>query len=220
MTMRIAAQLISIVFHPLVLFVYMIAVLMLMNPYMFRYNNIGEATDFFVWLCLMVIPIPLITVFMMKGLGWAESITLKNREERIAPYLVKGLLYLVMYLQVDKINRPVALKVDNLAGVITLFGAFFANNFYKISLHAAASGAVVSMVILTLIYYSGDTFLLRWNELNFGEMSSVSVLYISIILAGVICTARMYLKEHVISEIYSGLVLGFFAPLIAYYFVT
>jgi len=101
-----------------------------------------------------------------------------------------------------------------------LFGAFFANNFYKISLHAAASGAVVSMVILTLIYYSGDTFLLRWNELNFGEMSSVSVLYISIILAGVICTARMYLKEHVISEIYSGLVLGFFAPLIAYYFVT
>lgn len=218
--MRILAQFISLVFHPLVLFVYMIVALMIVNPYMFRYNNIAEAQDFFVWLCLMVIPIPLITVFMMKALGWAETISLKKKEERIAPYLVTALLYLIMYLQLVKINSAVALQVATLAGVITLFGAFFVNNFFKISLHAAASGALVSMVILALIFYSGETFVLRWDTLNFGEYQAITVLYASILLTGVICTSRLYLKEHTIREIYTGLVIGFFAPLISYYFIA
>ena len=218
--MRALSYLISFVFHPLVLFVYMIVALMLVNPYMFRYNNIAEAQDFFIWLCLMVIPIPLITVFMMKALGWAETLSLKKKEERVAPYLVTGLLYLIMYLQLVKINSAIALQVATLGGVITLFGAFFVNNFFKISLHAAGSGALVSMVILTLLFYSGETFILRWNELNLGEYQAISVLYAAILLTGIICTARLYLKEHNLTEIYSGLVLGFFAPLISFYFIA
>ena len=218
--MRIVAQIFSVIFHPVVLFVYIMAILLVLNPYMFGFNNIYEAKDWLFLICVMVIPIPLITVFLLTALGWADSIYLKNKEERIAPYLVTGLLYLTLYLQLAKSNGANAFQVTTLSAVIILFVAFFINNFYKISLHAAGAGALVSVIVLAVMFYAGETFIVRVNELYLGEYQTIHLLYATIILTGIICVSRLYLKQHSVREVYSGLVLGFFAPLIAYYIIT
>ena len=187
---------------------------------MFGYNNIYEARELLVLITLMVLPIPIVTVAVLKGLGWAETIFLKNKEERIAPYLITGLLYLTLYLQLARTNGANPLQVTSLAAVIVLFTAFFINNFFKISLHAAGAMAMVSIIILAVMFYTTDTFIIRYNDLYIGQFQTMHVLFGSIILAGLICTSRLYLNQHTTMEIYAGALLGFFAPLIAYYFIT
>jgi len=213
------AQFISVVFHPVFLFVYIIVLLLIINPYMFGFGNIVEAKDLLLIVVLTVIPIPIIVVLMQKGLGLSESIYLRNKRERIGPYLVSALLYLSLYLQLAKTNSTNAFQVATLGAVVALFGAFFVNNFYKISLHAIGAGALISMLILAVMFYSQGTYIFRVGDTFFGEYDTISLLYISIVLSGVICSARLYLKQHNIQEIYSGLVLGFFAPLVAYYII-
>ncbi len=213
------AQFISLIFHPVFLFVYIIVLLLMINPYMFGFSNIVEAKDLLMIVVLTVIPIPIIVVLMQKGLGLSESIYLRNKRERIGPYLVSALLYLSLYLQLAKTNSANAFQVATMGAVVALFGAFFVNNFFKISLHAIGAGALMSMLILTVMFYSRSTYILRIGDNMIGEYSTISVLYLSVILSGLICTSRLILKQHNIQEIYSGLVLGFFAPLIAYYIV-
>lgn len=213
------AQFISLVFHPVFLFVYIIVLLLLINPYMFGFGNIIEAKDLLMIVTLTVVPIPIIVVLMQKGLGLSDSIYLRNKRERIGPYLVSALLYLSLYLQLAKTNSANAFQVATMGAVIALFGAFFINNFFKISLHAIGAGALMSMLVLTVMFYSRSTYILRIGDLFMGEYKTISVLYLSVILSGVICSSRLLLKQHNLQEIYSGLVLGFFATLIAYYIV-
>jgi len=186
---------------------------------MFGFSNIVEAKDLLMIVILTVIPIPIIVVLMQKALGLSESIYLRNKRERIGPYLVSALLYLSLYLQLSKTNSTNAFQVATMGAVVALFGAFFVNNFFKISLHAIGSGALMSMLVLTVMFYSRSTYILRVGDVFIGEYDTIAVLYISVMLSGVICTSRLYLKQHNIQEIYSGLVLGFFSPLIAYYIV-
>jgi hypothetical protein len=216
---KLFAQLVSVVFHPVFLFVYIIVLLLIINPYMFGFANIVEAKELLLIVVLTVIPIPIIVVLLQKGLGLSESIYLRNKRERIGPYLVSALLYLSLYLQLAKTNSANAIQVATLGAVVALFGAFFLNNFYKISLHAIGSGALISMLVLTVMFYSRSTYVLRVGDKFIGEYDTIVVLYLSIILTGVICSSRLFLKQHSIQEIYSGLVLGFFAPLIAYYII-
>ncbi len=217
--MKVLAQFISVVFHPVFLFVYIIVLLLVINPYMFGFSNISEANELLLIVVLTVIPIPIIVVLMQKGLGLSDSIYLRNKQERIGPYLVSALLYLSLYLQLAKTNSANAIQVATLGAVVALFGAFFVNNFFKISLHAIGSGALISMIVLTVMFYSRSTYELSLGDFIIGEYDTIAVLYGTILLSGVICSARLYLKQHNIQEIYSGLVLGFFAPLIAYHII-
>jgi len=186
---------------------------------MFGFSNIVEAKDLLLIVVLTVVPIPIIVVLMQKGLGLSESIYLRNKRERIGPYLVSALLYLSLYLQLARTNSANAFQVATLGAVLALFGAFFVNNFYKISLHAIGAGSLMSMLVLAVMFYSRSTYVLRVGDTFVGEFDTIALLYLSIIISGLICSARIFLKEHNIQEIYSGVVLGFFSPLIAYYIV-
>lgn len=213
------AHTVSLVFHPLFVFVYIVIILLIVNPFMFGFANIAEAKDLLLIMGLTVIPIPVIVVLMQKGLGLSESIYLTNKRERIGPYLVTALLYLSLYLQLAKTNSANAFQVVALGAVLALFGAFFINNFFKISIHAIGAGALISMLVLTIMFYSRNTYILGFGNMFIGEYLTIELLYLSILLGGAICWARLYLNQHSIQEIYSGVVLGFFAPLIAYYFI-
>lgn len=217
--MRVSAKIISVVFHPLFLFVYTIVVLILINPYMFGFGNITEASSLLMLVVLTVVPIPLIAVAMLKGLGWVESFSLRNKQERIAPYLITGLLYLSLYMQLARTNSASAFQIATLGAVLTVFGAFFLNNFYKVSLHAAGAAAMLSMLILGVTLFGSEVFNLSFGTVSLGRVPSVVVIYTALLLCGMICTSRLVLKEHNIMEIYSGFILGFFAPIIAYYII-
>ncbi len=187
--MKGVAKVISVVFHPLFLFMYTVVLLILMNPYMFGYGNISEAVDLLLLVFVTVIPIPLLSVAMLKGLGWIETFSMRNKSERIAPYLITGLIYLSLFMQLSRTDSAQAFQIATLGAVVTIFGAFFFNNFYKISLHAAGAGAMTSTLILCVLVFATDTFSLEIGSYYGGEYPTRIIVYSSLICCGLICTA-------------------------------
>ena len=98
--LRALAQVISFVLHPLLILTYVLILLLLVNPYMFGVSSLGDrsARILVIQIFLYTFFIPFIVVVMLKALGFVKSIELKDRQERIGPYIISGLFYLWMFI--------------------------------------------------------------------------------------------------------------------------
>ncbi len=110
---------------------------------------------------------------------------------------------------------PTAFLIAVLGATIGLFTCFFINLFFKISLHATGIGGFVGMVLITMWQYSFGTISMTLPLLGASQVSINLVLLISILLAGLVGTARLWLKAHQPKELYAGFALGLFAQYLA-----
>jgi membrane-associated phospholipid phosphatase len=207
----------SYLFHPLFMLTYMLVLLMVVNPYAFGMRSIKDGDQVVLIIFLSSVLIPLVSVVMSYFLGWIKSFEMMTREERIAPLLVTIVMYVSMYYYITKSNVfPWFFQVCALGVLIGLFLAFFLNNFSKISLHAVGMGGLVSMVILMVMYFAYHQVELTLPWIGAVYLTKYTILYASILVAGVVCSARLLLGAHRIQDIYGGFIVGFFSQLIAF----
>ena len=214
--MRTIAHIISVALHPLFILTYMLLLLLFVNPFMFGYSNMKEADVLIVMVFLTSAFIPLIAVAMMKGLGWIESLQMNDKQERIGPYIVTGVLYLSLYMHMTNTNIfPLMYQSGTLGAIIALFAGFFVNNFEKVSIHALAMGGLMTFSLLATTKYATATVDIAW--LGFGPevLSTRLLVYAVMILTGAVCTSRLLLKRHNPRNIYTGLILGALGQFIA-----
>jgi hypothetical protein len=163
------------------------------------------------------ITLPALAVLMMKALGWVKSFHLEDKQERIGPYIVAGIMYLSLYLHITRADTfPLSLRVAVLGTLIALWVCFFINNFSKVSTHAAGVGGLVALISLTKLFFGYD-------HAQIGLVSGVNLvlpinalLYGSIFIAGAVCTARLILKAHQVKEVYVGFLIGMLSIITAY----
>jgi hypothetical protein len=207
--MRFAAQLVSVVFHPLLMLTYMLFLQVIVNPYMFGYRQVSEAHTLFVMVFLTSALIPVIAIIVMKGVGWVHSFEMPDKQERIGPYIVTSVLYLTLYLHLVKAKAfPTPLLICTLGSVIVLFVGFSINVFRKISMHAAAVGGLVVFCVILYRGYSTGAFILSLDGTSELHVPTAMLIYGSILIAGAVCTARLGAKRHTPAEVYSGFFLG------------
>jgi hypothetical protein len=207
----------SYLFHPLFMLTYMLVLLMVVNPYAFGMRSVKDGDQVVLIIFLSSVLIPLVSVVMSYFLGWIKSFEMMTREERIAPLLVTIVMYVSMYYYITKSNVfPWFFQVCALGVLIGLFLAFFLNNFSKISLHAVGMGGLVSMVILMVMYFAYHQVELTLPWIGAVYLTKYTILYASILVAGVVCSARLLLGAHRIQDIYGGFIVGFFSQLIAF----
>jgi len=214
--MRFAAQVISIVFHPIIILIYILFLILLVNPFLFGYNSISEAKDLLFFNFLLVVPIPIISVLMLRALGFTKTLTLETREERIGPYIITGVVYLSLYVQLMRTESSDLYQSAVLGALIIIFTGFFINNFVKISIHAAAMAGLVAFVLVLVTRFSDGMFHVKlFSEQDYIVQSNL-LLPICIICTGLVCTSRQILKAHTTKEVYLGVIMGFLAQLIAF----
>lgn len=215
--MKAIANFLSILFHPLLILTYMTFVLLWTNPFSFGYRHVAEADILLIIVIMTTITLPAIGVFMMKMLGWIQSYKMETRHERIGPYIMSGILYLSLYLHVSKADFPTSIRVAVLGVLIGLWACFLINNFMKVSAHAAGMGGLVVMVVLTKLKFGyEDAQIGLPGGINF-ILSIDYILYGVILIAGLVCTARLFLNSHSTKEVYLGLIIGIAGMLIAYF---
>ena len=215
--MKTAARIISFIFHPLFVLTYMTLVLLWTNPFSFGWRHVAEADTLLIIIVMTTVTLPLISVVMMKMLGWVQSFELETQSERIGPFLVAGVMYLSLYLHLTRAESfPVSLRVAVLGTLISLWSSFFINNFFKVSLHATAMGGFVAMVFLTRLVFG-------YSEAQIGLIAGVNLVlpvnalvYASLFIAGIVCSSMLIVKAHERKEIYTGFVLGFLCIMIAW----
>ena len=203
--LRIPAQLISYVFHPLFLPTYVFMFLIYQFPFDFagitdwqlkmRLFSVFWLTAFF----------PSFGVFLLWRLKFSESIFLRTQKERIVPYIIVMFFYWWMYyLSRNFTDQPVVLKFFYMGiFMATVFGLIL-NNYYKISMHAMGVGGGMMAVYLFAFYY----------QMPLGISMCEATL-----ITGIVCTSRFLVSDHTSKEIYAGLFVGGICQLIAFFFV-
>ena len=196
------AQFISIIFHPILLPTWMFLI--------FIASGICEVSFIKAEICLAVIfgttfILPALSLLVLKKCNVIESFTMKKREERFIPIFI---VVIFLYITSRLLNGINALALYNLyiiCNLILCVIVFWINFWWKISMHEIGWGAFSStLLIMTTI--SSQIFLPYFIS--------------SIILSGVVGSARLYLKSHSTSQIYTGFAVGFIIPLLIYNFIV
>ena len=200
---RVAARIISFVFHPLFIPVYLSWFLIYVNP-LFPAIHSGDKWILLLRFVVMYTVFPLVTVFLAKGLGFVQSVYLKTQKDRIIPYVVCGIYYFWMwYVLKNQPEFPGYFVMLSLAIFLASSLGLIVNSFIKISMHTIAIGVMITFMLL--LAFSTDV--------NYGFYIAIAFL-----LAGLVSTARLINSDHNPVEVYAGLVAGILAQLVAYYF--
>src|SRR2546421_3426407 len=85
--LRLSAKIISYIFHPLFIPVYLSWLLVETQPYFFSGLSGTQRKMFIPQFAIMYVMFPLISVLLMKALKFINSIHLKTQRDRIIPYV-------------------------------------------------------------------------------------------------------------------------------------
>jgi membrane-associated phospholipid phosphatase len=201
--LRAVAKLVSYLFHPLFLPTYIFFWVLLRLP--FEFAGITPLTLFArkITVFWMTAFFPAFSVFLLWRLKFIANIFLKTQKERIAPYIITMIFYWWMwYLSRNFTDQPIVLKFFFFGIFTSTIFALIINSFFKISMHAMGIGGALAFVIITGFYYG----------VYLGTDITIMVL-----LAGLVCTARLLLGHHNNLQIYAGLILGILCQLIGYW---
>ncbi len=206
--LRLLAHIISYVFHPTLMPVMMTLLLYRLMPQAFAGFNV---LDFSKLPLPIIAPIivntvlfPILAVLLMKGLGFVESIKLENPKERIIPLIATMTFYFWVYHAMNNINAPFLLKVLLLGSFWGVIAIFMINIFFKISMHTAAAGSAIGMVVALMLY---------------SPVNMALPLFLTLSVAGLIGTARLILSAHNQSQVWLGYIVGFLVQLAAYWYL-
>ncbi len=206
------ARILSFIGHPLLVLTYMLLLMLTTNPFEFGAQHIGDKRTviLFFYVVSTTFLIPGLGVSLLKPLGLVRSLEMREKQERIGPYIIAGIFYIWMYVNFANGAVPLLYAKFVLGATIGLFFAFFANIFTKISAHATGMGGFVAMALLLAIEWSGSTFSLGPILLSLNAL-----LAIVIILAGLVGVARLSLGGHTQAELWQGYAAGFVAVMLA-----
>jgi hypothetical protein len=218
-TGKFIANALSTVFHPLLIVIYMLMSFLAVNPYLFPYRNGREFGAIFLIVFFTAVAIPLVAILLMYSTGLIKSLDMKEKTDRIGPLITTSIAYLWLFLNIKTHNAiPPIFSSFVLGAIISLFLAFFINNFSKISLHALGLGGFL-FAFLNLILAYGRPY----TTINLGTETSYAIhnivlLSVVILIIGAVLSSRLFLKAHRPEDIWGGLLIGVFSQIISIFF--
>lgn len=196
---------ISYVFHPIFIPLYCIAFLVYVHPSYF--TGFSEKEKFYTVLISAVnlLFFPLITVLLLKALGFISSIFMRTKKDRIIPYIACSIFFFWAYLVFK--NQPMypLILPSFIFGIFLSANAgLMANIYFKISMHTLGIGGWLGLFVVIAISQS---------------MLITGFLCIVILFSGLVGTSRLLLSSHTQKEIYSGYILGMLGQFVAALFI-
>lgn len=198
---RIVAKVISYIFHPLFIPVYIGWFLIKVQPYLFSgftpFKKITTLIQFF----LMYSFFPLVTVLLCKALGFLDSIYLRTQRDRVIPYITSMIFYFWMcYVFRNQLDYPDEVVYLAIAIFIASIAGLMSNIYMKVSMHGMSMGILVTFVAILAVLQGGNATI---------------YMTVAVLIAGLVCTARLIVSDHTPREIYIGLLIGICSQLLA-----
>ncbi len=198
---RLPAQALSYVFHPLFIPLYVSLFMVYVHPSYFTGISALNKTRIILSIGVNTIAFPLVTVLLLKGLNFIQSVFLRTRKDRIIPYIASGIFYFWIYFVLrGQAGYPSVLVAFMLGVFLAASASLIVNIYNKISMHATGMGGLVGIF---LVIMQSNTMLMTWP------------LALALVIAGLVCTARMLVSDHTPYEIYIGLFTGMLAQFAA-----
>ena len=192
------ANFFSIITHPILLPTWLLLIITEIG--LFKTSSINAS------MCIIIVSaitfvIPTIIMLFLRKFKVIKTLTMERRDDRVIPILIMATS---LYITSRFFNGIYVLGIYNfylICSTLLCMIVFWVNLFWKISLHSIGWGGFVGILyIYTTIL--AEIFL--------------PYFIISIIVAGIVCSARLYLKSHDSAQIYVGFITGFMVTTILY----
>ena len=186
------AKIVSVVFHPLFMPLYGLAILM-SAPTFLRYLPVEAKRILFMVVTINNVFIPLSLLPFLRYRNIISSYHISDRRERIIPLLTASILYCTTSFIVFRFQVPFFLKSFIFATSVVAIVLSMINFWWKISIHAAGAGALTATVI----------------ALAFRMHTPLTFYLLAVILvSGVILSARLKLNSHNPAQVWTGFLTG------------
>lgn len=190
--MVLTAQVISVVFSP-----FYLPVVAFVALFAFSYLHLLPFTTKLVFTLIVyafTVALPHLSIHLYRSVkGWTKH-QLGKRERRYVPYVLSILSYAALYVLLYRFHMP-RFTLGIIAGALAIqLVCAFVNVRMKVSTHAAASGGVVGALLAFSMIFSFDPT--GW-------------LCLTVLLSGMVCSARLILRQHSVGETGWGVCIGF-----------
>jgi hypothetical protein len=200
-TARVLAQIVSIVFHPLFIPVYLTAFLLFVHPLMFAGYDDGRKLRLLATVIVNLSFLPLVTVFLSWRLGFLGGMFLRTQRERIIPLAAAMIFYFWCWYVLRNITDIPVVFRDFLFGTfLTIIAGWLLNIMHKVSLHALAAGGMAGFMLILLLRTEGGS---AWY------------IAAAVVIAGVVGSSRLITGSHRPAEVYVGLIVGALCQMVA-----
>lgn len=187
----LAARVVSMVFTP-----FYLPILGLIALFMFTYMSILP-WNYKLWVLLLayiftiLLPTLLIHVYRHYQ-GWSP-VEMSSKERRMIPYVIAILCYFLCYWVMSVLRIPQFMADILMAALLIQVVCAVVNVWWKISTHTAAIGGVEGALI-------AFSMLFGFNPLWW--------FCVVLIVAGMVGTSRMILRQHSLSQVVAGFFVG------------
>ncbi len=157
--------------------------------------------------------IPFVIILRVAETHGGVSIELRQKELRLAPYLVSIASDFVVLALVHTLARPVPKLITSLLLCYALNAVilFLINTRFKISLHMASITGFVSMTLFILLE--------KEAILAGGTTQLVLAIILGVLATPIVVWARLHLRAHSRPEVIAGTVFGLTVPYALLYFL-
>ena len=191
---RIFGNFFSYLFHPVFVPLYIIFFLLYIHPSAFSGFSEQEKKQTVLIILLNLVIFPLITVLLLKAVGFIDSLYLRTQKDRIIPYIASGIFFFWGYTVFKEQSQyPPVLTAFILGIFLASSAALLANIYFKVSMHAIGMGGWLGFFLL--LFYR-NSMLMTWP------------LCLALLITGLVCSSRLLLRSHEQKDIYGGLLIG------------
>ena len=142
---------------------------------------------------IFTILLPMLLIrFYRRAQGWTTH-EMGTKERLMVPYIISIICYFTCYYTMNAIHIPHVISSILLAALAIQIVCATVNVWWKISAHSATIGGFAG----ALVAYS-----LKWS------FNPVWWLCLIILVAGLVGTARMILRQHTLSQVVGGFCVG------------
>lgn len=140
--------------------------------------------------------VPMLLILLLKFLGIIQDVGLNGRKERLIPYIITAVCFAATGWFMASKGAPSWLYLFFFGGAAATVVNTIINFWWKISAHAAGIAGVVALLIRIEKESSSQPELFFWLILTIG-------------LAGLLGSARVWLGRHTTWQVLAGYVVGF-----------
>ena len=195
----------SYLFHPVFIPLYVSLFLVYLHPSAFAGFSDAEKKQTILIIILNLVFFPLISVLLLKAVGFIDSVFLRTQKDRIIPYIAAGIFYFWTYTVFRQQPQYPLLLTSFVLGIfIASSAALIANIYFKISMHAIAMGGWLGFF---LIISHTQSMLMTW------PIAAV------LLLTGLVSSARLLTGSHKPNEVYAGILVGILTQVAAAVFI-
>lgn len=190
----------------------MLLLMLATNPFAFGAGHISDQRSVLLLMSVFSTSflIPALGVTLMRPLGLIKSLEMRDKQERIGPYIVCGVFYLWLFKNFMIGVAPPIYAAFTLGATIALFLAFFVNIFRKISAYAVGMGALVAMILTLAFSWPGMAV-----DLGAAQVSMNLVLALAVLAGGYVGYSTLKSTDHSPADIWNGYALGALAVWVA-----